>query len=581
MTTARDPIDDQFAPAVESGTRLTTWYAQGHADGFGDRLLMFDNTSAPSWEILRFKPSFAHDTKFETALRLRMERLISFHHPAFPLVRSIKELGHDHGLAVVSTYVSGVRLSDALKKPRSADFAAQLIRQLMPALNALHDHAPGLAHGAVTLDRVVLTADARLMIREHMLGSAVESLGLLPEQLWTDLGIFTLPTSPSLLDSRNDVAQLALVALSLVAGRRMGPDDYPHAIRELLDTIVRFEFLREWLERALQLGDHPFSSAREASDALVDLQNEGQRDDDGFDATLRLASAPAPPRREMPPTPPPRALEQDVRPSTEDVLRPSTEIVPVPPAAHSSGGGAIRWVAIVSILVALGEAAFIGRLLYVGYGGQGEATPVQVIETPQPRTDLPVNGLPAPVAPLPMNAEPEAPSIRVLPAVSSPEGDVTVREVPPATGNTESPASTAPRNGALRISSSIELHVLDGERVLGSSGEGPIIARAGRYPVDFVNSMIGYRVRREVEVKPGQVTSLTVTVPNGTLNVNATPWAAVWIDGTLYGETPLGNLSIVPGEHEIIFRHPQLGERRRRILVRPDVPGRIAEDLQR
>jgi hypothetical protein len=569
MTTARDPIVDQFAPMVESNTRLTTWYAQGHSDGFGDRLLMFDNTSAPSWEILRFKPSLARDATFETALRQRMEPLVSFHHPAFPLVRSIKELGHEHGLAVVSTYVSGVRLADALKKPRSAEFAVQLIRQLMPALNALHEHVPGSAHGAVTLDRVVLSADGRLMIREHMLGAAVASLGLSPSQLWTDFGIFTLPSASS-LDSRNDVAQLALVALSLVAGRRMGPDDYPYAIRELLDTIVRFEFLRQWLERALQLGDQPFNSAREANEALADLQNDEQRDEDGFDATLRLAAPPAP-KREMPPAPAARALEPD--------MRPPADIVPAPPAPRPSGG-AIRWVALVAGLVAIGEAAFIGRLLYVGYGGQSGTTPAQVIELPQPRTDLPVNGLPAPVTPLPMSGEPEA-TIRVVPAVA-PAEEATVREgQPPATSNTEPTATVAPRSGGLRVSSSIELHVLDGERVLGSSRDGPIMARAGRYQVDFVNSVIGYRVRREIEVQPGQITSVTITVPNGILNINATPWAAVWIDGTPYGETPLGNLSIVPGEHEIIFRHPQLGERRERITVRPDAPGRIAITLQK
>ena len=178
MSTAQDLIIDQFAPMVESGTRLTTWYAQGHSDGLGDRLLMFDNTSAPSWEILRFNPTLARDPRFETALRHRVERLSTFHHQAFPLVRSIKELGHEGGLAVVSTYVSGVRLSDALKKPRSAEFALQLIRQLMPALNALHEHAPAIAHGALTLDRVVLTAEGRLMIREHMVGSAIEGLEL-------------------------------------------------------------------------------------------------------------------------------------------------------------------------------------------------------------------------------------------------------------------------------------------------------------------------------------------------------------------------------------------------------------------
>jgi hypothetical protein len=92
--------------------------------------------------------------------------------------------------------------------------------------------------------------------------------------------------------------------------------------------------------------------------------------------------------------------------------------------------------------------------------------------------------------------------------------------------------------------------------------------------------VIGYRVRREVEITPGQIAALSIAIPNGRLNINATPWASVWIDGTAYGETPLGNLSIAPGEHEIVFRHPQLGERRERTIVRPDVPGRVAVNMQ-
>ena len=89
MSTARDLIVDQLPPAAENGTRLTTWYAQGHSDGLGDRLLMFDNTTAPSWELLRFKPELARDPRFATALRHRIETLSTFQHPAFPVVRSM------------------------------------------------------------------------------------------------------------------------------------------------------------------------------------------------------------------------------------------------------------------------------------------------------------------------------------------------------------------------------------------------------------------------------------------------------------------------------------------------------------
>ena len=49
----------------------------------------------------------------------------------------------------------------------------------------------------VTLDRVVLTSDGRLMIREHMLGSALESLELPAAELWADFGIlFTAVARP-------------------------------------------------------------------------------------------------------------------------------------------------------------------------------------------------------------------------------------------------------------------------------------------------------------------------------------------------------------------------------------------------
>jgi serine/threonine-protein kinase len=96
-----------------------------------------------------------------------------------------------------------------------------------------------------------------------------------------------------------------------------------------------------------------------------------------------------------------------------------------------------------------------------------------------------------------------------------------------------------------------------------------------------VNSAIGYRVRQAVDVKAGQIVTVTVPVPNGTLNINALPWATILLDGNAIGETPIGNFSVVPGEHEIIFRHPQLGERREKAMVRSGVETRVSVILQR
>ena len=565
MSTARDLIVDQLPPATESGKRLTTWYAPGHSDGLGDRLLMFDNTTAPSWELLRFNPALARDPRFATTLRHRLETLSTFHHPAFPVVRSIKEFGQDEGLAVVSTYVSGLRLSDALKKPRSVEFAVHLLRQLMPALAALHEYSEGVVHGAVTLDRIVLTSDGKLTIREHMLGSAIEALELSAAQLWSQFGILT-PLSRLVcppLDSRSDVAQLALVALSLMAGRRIAFDEYPHTVYEPLQRLVRPASLRHWLERALYLTEHGFRSAREASEALSELKPEAPRQDV---------------RQAVPPPPAPAAPKQAAAPpSIPAQVERGHPLAPIgiaavqPSRRHSN---AIRWVAVAGGAVALAEAVIIG-LMYTGSSVvPTTAQPPRAIESAAPPQTA-VAAEPAPVTPLALRVEQAMPGLKVLPAVAPGRGE------PPAESKSELTAPVPPRSGGFRVTAPIELHVLDGERLLGSSQDGPIIAAAGRREFDFVNSVIGYRVRREVDVKPGQITAVSVTIPNGRLNINATPWASVWIDGSPYGETPLGNLSIVPGEHEIVFRHPQLGERREKTLVRPDTAARVAVNFQR
>jgi serine/threonine-protein kinase len=72
-----------------------------------------------------------------------------------------------------------------------------------------------------------------------------------------------------------------------------------------------------------------------------------------------------------------------------------------------------------------------------------------------------------------------------------------------------------------------------------------------------------------------------VSPPNGLLSINASPWAEVWIDGKPAGETPLANLSVSLGEHEIVFRHPDMGEQRRTALVRVDGVTRVSVNFQR
>ena len=460
MSIARDLIIDQLPPTVDNAKHLATWYTQGHADSLGDRLLMFDNTSAPSWEILRFRPSLARNEQFEAALRERVERLVAFHHPAFPLVRPIKNLGHDDGLAVVSTYAAGARLSEAMKRPRSATFAVRLIRQLVPALAALQRHGPGIAHGVLDLNRIVVTGGGRLMIREHMVGSAIASLELSAQQLWSDFGILASPshTTIPVLDCRSDVTQVGLIALSLMIGRRIGPDEYPDRIEALLDDIaerngrhslVIFQPLRYWLERALQLDEYMFESAHDANEALSELRDEPDGPEDylaAFGPTLPDATAPFDdadairPGRRGPRLIAPRhsgrtdtaddlpLAAPGVRASLGGLAAAADDAYEMP---MPGAGRAAQWMAGVFFAVAMGEAAFIGRMLYAR---AANPTP-PVVGAPQPAVAPPAAAIqPAVVEPTPSDARSTAETV--------------AKSAAPAV-----PAATLQKNGAFRLSS--------------------------------------------------------------------------------------------------------------------------------
>jgi len=157
--------------------------------------------------------------------------------------------------------------------------------------------------------------------------------------------------------------------------------------------------------------------------------------------------------------------------------------------------------------------------------------------------------------------------------------DGAISQAAPARDNGEAAlavAASRQRSGGVRLVTPIELKVLEGDRVLGSSADGPIVTSAGTHQLDLINTALGYRSRYTVTFKTGEIAALNVTVPNGRLSVNAQPWAGVWVDGRGLGETPIANIDMPIGEHEIVFRHPQLGEKKQTVVVRADAPTRVS-----
>jgi hypothetical protein len=73
---------------------------------------------------------------------------------------------------------------------------------------------------------------------------------------------------------------------------------------------------------------------------------------------------------------------------------------------------------------------------------------------------------------------------------------------------------------------------------------------------------------------------VTVPVPNGSLSVNAVPWAEVLLDGKVIGETPIANYAVPPGSHEVLLRNPKFPEQRRTVVVTLTAPLRVGVDLR-
>jgi hypothetical protein len=104
---------------------------------------------------------------------------------------------------------------------------------------------------------------------------------------------------------------------------------------------------------------------------------------------------------------------------------------------------------------------------------------------------------------------------------------------------------------------------------------------AGRHDLELVNDVVGYRGTRTVQVLPGKVTTVMIDPPKGTIAINAQPWAEVWVDGTKVGETPIGNFAVAAGSHDVVFRHPDLGEHRETVLVTLKNPMRLSVDMRK
>jgi hypothetical protein len=138
-----------------------------------------------------------------------------------------------------------------------------------------------------------------------------------------------------------------------------------------------------------------------------------------------------------------------------------------------------------------------------------------------------------------------------------------------------------PVSGWVSVNSPVEMQLFEDGRLVGSSRSDRVMMSVGDHSLQLVNETLGYRLSRTVNVAPGRVTSMRIDPPKGTLALNASPWAEVWVDGDRVGDTPMGNISLQIGSHDVLFRHPELGEQRHTVTVTMNGPARLSVDMRK
>ncbi len=157
---------------------------------------------------------------------------------------------------------------------------------------------------------------------------------------------------------------------------------------------------------------------------------------------------------------------------------------------------------------------------------------------------------------------------------------VTPARTPTPESRDERPSrASAADTGYISVQSAIPMRVVRNGDFVGTSEDKRLSLPAGHQVIGLENESVGFRDVRTVEVIPGKITPVPVALPNGEISINARPWAEVFVDGTRVGETPVSQLSLPLGIHEIVFRHPDLGERRVSVVVKIGATGRAFTDF--
>ncbi|HEX3703914.1 MAG TPA: PEGA domain-containing protein [Vicinamibacterales bacterium] len=556
-------MDPAFVPAPSPA-------AMTFEDGLGQRLRVVDPMRNEPVEMLCLRGELTAVPAFEFALRERVGRLAAFRHPCYAGVHSVERLkDRASTLALVSDSTVGVRLSEVLAFAErehvtlDIDAAVCLLRQLVPAAAMLHEHAPDIAHGALALERLVITPGSRVVIVEHVLGSALEQLRFSHERYWKELRL-ALPRSAGAprFDHRADVTQIGVIALSLILGRPLADDEYPARIGDVVASAWAISArggleplpagFRAWLTRALQLDSRNWF--RSAVEAQADLERVLGESDylaapaslDTFMAAYHAATAAAQPAEvAQPAAPEPITIHAPVVApapvvTLTPVASPAPAVAPVPVVAQAAA--AVHAPVVAHTPIAEPIAA------------RPNPAPVVAQSAPQPTA--------APV--LPDLAQAFVAEIRHQPAVDSPLFASSSTPPPPAPAPALAPVAAASRPAVAPPIVAPAPQAAYKETALPSATHDPLPSPHRRElpkrGASRRNWQLAAAAAAVIAVAAAGIPAArryvtpAKTSADGTLNVTTNPPGAhVFVDGVERGATPL-TIALKPGPHAMELR---------------------------
>ena len=278
-------------------------------------------------------------------------------------------------------------------------------------------------------------------------------------------------------------------------------------------------------------------------------------------AVSRIAVPKAAPREEPTPmlAPEPVRIAEPVQAVAEPVAtvaEPALAVAePFPVVASAAAARRGRWFVGVAVLALL----TLGQLPFVVLWALQTANPPAPVAIQV--TKPPVAFAMAPPVPVERTLVPP-PRPKAAPAVAA------------------KPAPPGSLSGWLRVEVPVPMRITEDGRLLGTTDVDRLMLPTGDHVLDLRSDELQFSTRLMVRIEAGETSTLPVRLPSASISINAKPWAEAWVDGERVGDTPIGTLMRTIGRHEVVLRHPELGERRVPVLVTLAQPARVIVDFK-